>query len=198
LLCHWANGGKSCCNFYNNINLAVLGGNDPHSSGVTSQRASMNTLRPKLGGPRGNRTPNCALQGHCVPNYTISPNSCGVRDRTRTCIIRICNPLPSHSAHTHINHIGIHYQSPGFEPVSLVVFPVVYGRASSVLEYNTILKHTTKRHLNGYPELYKSSNVFQYGFLFPSVGPNIQCLFRAIHTILKSRPPGYLTVCISI
>ena len=30
-------------------NLAVLGGNDPHSSGVTSQRASMNTLRP-IGG----------------------------------------------------------------------------------------------------------------------------------------------------
>ena len=27
-------------------NLAALGGNDPHSSGVTSQRASMNTLRP--------------------------------------------------------------------------------------------------------------------------------------------------------
>ena len=28
-------------------NLAVLGGNDPHSYGVTSRRASMNTLRPK-------------------------------------------------------------------------------------------------------------------------------------------------------
>ena len=28
-------------------NLAVLGGNDPHSYGVTSHRASMNTLRPK-------------------------------------------------------------------------------------------------------------------------------------------------------
>jgi len=27
--------------------LAVLGGNDPHSYGVTSHRASMNTLRPK-------------------------------------------------------------------------------------------------------------------------------------------------------
>ena len=27
-------------------NLAVLGGNDPHSYGVTSRRASMNTLRP--------------------------------------------------------------------------------------------------------------------------------------------------------
>jgi hypothetical protein len=26
--------------------LAVLGGNDPHSYGVTSRRASMNTLRP--------------------------------------------------------------------------------------------------------------------------------------------------------
>jgi len=26
--------------------LAVLGGNDPHSYGVTSHRASMNTLRP--------------------------------------------------------------------------------------------------------------------------------------------------------
>jgi hypothetical protein len=30
--------------------LAVLGGNDPHSYGVTSHRASMNTLRPKFGG----------------------------------------------------------------------------------------------------------------------------------------------------
>jgi len=30
--------------------LAVLGGNDPHSYGVTSHRASMNTLRPKIGG----------------------------------------------------------------------------------------------------------------------------------------------------
>ena len=29
-------------------NLAVLGGNDPHSYGVTSRRASMNTLRPNL------------------------------------------------------------------------------------------------------------------------------------------------------
>jgi len=29
--------------------LAVLGGNDPHSYGVTSRRASMNTLRPKFG-----------------------------------------------------------------------------------------------------------------------------------------------------
>ena len=29
-------------------NLAVLGGNDPHSYGVTSRRASMNTLGPKL------------------------------------------------------------------------------------------------------------------------------------------------------
>ena len=28
------------------INLAVLGGNDPHSYGVTSRRASMNTLGP--------------------------------------------------------------------------------------------------------------------------------------------------------
>jgi hypothetical protein len=28
------------------LNLAVLGGNDPHSYGVTSRRASMNTLRP--------------------------------------------------------------------------------------------------------------------------------------------------------
>jgi len=28
--------------------LAVLGGNDPHSYGVTSRRASMNTLRPNL------------------------------------------------------------------------------------------------------------------------------------------------------
>jgi len=28
------------------INLAVLGGNDPHSSGVTGQRASVNTLEP--------------------------------------------------------------------------------------------------------------------------------------------------------
>ena len=27
-------------------NMAVLGGNDPHSYGVTSRRASMNTLRP--------------------------------------------------------------------------------------------------------------------------------------------------------
>ena len=27
--------------------MAVLGGNDPHSYGVTSHRASMNTLRPK-------------------------------------------------------------------------------------------------------------------------------------------------------
>jgi len=31
------------------LKLAVLGGNDPHSYGVTSRRASMNTLRPKLG-----------------------------------------------------------------------------------------------------------------------------------------------------
>ena len=30
------------------INLAVLGGNDPHSYGVTSRRASMNTLRPEF------------------------------------------------------------------------------------------------------------------------------------------------------
>jgi len=29
-------------------NLAVLGGNDPHSYGVTSRRASMNTLRPNV------------------------------------------------------------------------------------------------------------------------------------------------------
>ena len=29
-------------------NLAVLGGNDPHSYGVTSRRASMNTLRPNF------------------------------------------------------------------------------------------------------------------------------------------------------
>ena len=29
-------------------NLAVLGGNDPHSYGVTSRRASMNTLRPEF------------------------------------------------------------------------------------------------------------------------------------------------------
>ena len=29
-------------------NLAVLGGNDPHSYGVTSRRASMNTLGPKM------------------------------------------------------------------------------------------------------------------------------------------------------
>ena len=28
--------------------LAVLGGNDPHSYGVTSHRASMNTLRPNI------------------------------------------------------------------------------------------------------------------------------------------------------
>jgi len=28
--------------------LAVLGGNDPHSYGVTSHRASMNTLRPTI------------------------------------------------------------------------------------------------------------------------------------------------------
>jgi hypothetical protein len=28
--------------------LAVLGGNDPHSYGVTSRRASMNTLRPNI------------------------------------------------------------------------------------------------------------------------------------------------------
>ena len=30
------------------LSMAVLGGNDPHSYGVTSRRASMNTLRPKL------------------------------------------------------------------------------------------------------------------------------------------------------
>ena len=33
-------------------NLAVLGGNDPHSYGVTSRRASMNTLGPKKCGFR--------------------------------------------------------------------------------------------------------------------------------------------------
>ena len=33
---------------YWGINLAVLGGNDPHSYGVTSHRASMNTLRPNF------------------------------------------------------------------------------------------------------------------------------------------------------
>ena len=40
-----------CCfttnfHFQLDINLAVLGGNDPHSYGVTSRRASMNTLGP--------------------------------------------------------------------------------------------------------------------------------------------------------
>jgi hypothetical protein len=37
-------------------NLAVLGGNDPHSYGVTSRRASMNTLGPKIGGDGWIRT----------------------------------------------------------------------------------------------------------------------------------------------
>ena len=31
----------------------------------------------------------------------------GVGDRTRTCIIRICNPAPSHSAHTYIKLVGM-------------------------------------------------------------------------------------------
>ncbi len=38
------------------LNLAVLGGNDPHSYGVTSRRASMNTLGPKIGGDGWIRT----------------------------------------------------------------------------------------------------------------------------------------------
>ena len=36
--------------------MAVLGGNDPHSYGVTSRRASMNTLGPKIGGDGWIRT----------------------------------------------------------------------------------------------------------------------------------------------
>ena len=48
---------------YQSINLAVLGGNDPHSYGVTSHRASMNTLRPKLGGVTWSRTKNVYHKG---------------------------------------------------------------------------------------------------------------------------------------
>ena len=39
------------------------------------------------------------LQGGCS---TTELNRLGVRDRTRTCIVRICNPRPHHSGHTHI------------------------------------------------------------------------------------------------
>ena len=46
-----------------NKTLAVLGGNDPHSYGVTSHRASMNTLRPKLGGVTWSRTKNVYHKG---------------------------------------------------------------------------------------------------------------------------------------
>jgi len=69
------------------------------------------------------------------------------------------------SLRLYIYHIQIHYQSPGFEPVSLVVFPVVYGRASSVLEYNIILKHTQHSTLDSLLLLGACFNVFQYNFL---------------------------------
>lgn len=36
-------------------------------------------------------------------------------------------------------HIQTHYQSPGFEPVSLVVYLVVYRRASNVFEYGELI-----------------------------------------------------------
>ena len=39
------------------------------------------------------------------PHFRIS--KLGVGDRTRTCIIRICNPAPSHSAHTYINTLKL-------------------------------------------------------------------------------------------
>ena len=43
-----------------------------------------------------------------------------------------------------ICYISTHYQSPGFEPVSLVVYLDVCSRASNALKYNffVILKHT--------------------------------------------------------
>jgi hypothetical protein len=50
-------GTNRCPSYPLSANLAVLGGNDPHSYGVTSRRASMNTLRPILGSGGGNRTP---------------------------------------------------------------------------------------------------------------------------------------------
>ena len=31
------------------------------------------SVKASFGGPWENRTPNCALQGHCVPSYTNSP-----------------------------------------------------------------------------------------------------------------------------
>ena len=61
------------------------------------------------------------------PHFRIS--KLGVGDRTRTCIIRICNPAPSHSAHTYIKFL---YFKENSSIEGLVVLKIIEKKNLSV------------------------------------------------------------------
>ena len=61
------------CLLHHCINLAVLGGNDPHSYGVTSRRASMNTLRPTI-----LKNTKGTIMHLCLPRGTSPSRACTV------------------------------------------------------------------------------------------------------------------------
>ena len=71
----------------------------------------MNTLRPKFGGDSKIRT--------------YSPER---TDLQSAATLQLCRVSKNY-------HIETHYQSPGFEPTSLVVYHDFYGRASNVFLY---------------------------------------------------------------
>ena len=50
-------------------------------------------------------------------------------------MVQICNPLPSHSGHAHINHIGTHW-------ITTMLLRLTGDMSLNVFLYNTILKCT--------------------------------------------------------
>ena len=73
----------------------------PYGHQILSLRRLPITPQSLVGLGRKNRTSASCSQstGDTISLYR---GLCGVGDRTRTCIILICNQVPSHSAHTHI------------------------------------------------------------------------------------------------
>ena len=67
------------------------------------------TYRHKLGGCPPIRTEKAeATNLQSAPDTITGLDTLGVGDRIRTCMIRICSPLPNHSA-THLHYIEAHW-----------------------------------------------------------------------------------------
>ena len=134
--------------------LAVLGGNDPHSSGVTSQRASVNTLGPNLVGAlrfEQRRSETTDLQSAPDTITGLSTQNSGVGDGIRTHMKRICSPWPNHSA-THQHGRGYRTRTCACRnqnpmPYQLGESPTNHIKAHSVAVFATLVTTKTSKNV---------------------------------------------------